>query len=57
LKVLKDAHLVRDETVGARRIYRIDPRGLGPLRAWLDRFWDEALESFRTEAEKHGGKE
>jgi DNA-binding transcriptional ArsR family regulator len=54
LKVLKEAHLVRDDTDGARRIYRIDPRGLGPLRAWLDRFWDDALESFRAEAEKHG---
>ena len=52
LKVLKDAHLVQDETDGTRRIYRIDPKGLGPLRAWLDRFWDEALESFRAEAEK-----
>src|SRR5438105_13522589 len=54
LKVLKEAHLVRDDTDGARRIYRIDPRGLGPLRAWLDRFWADALESFRAEAEKHG---
>jgi len=54
LKVLKEAHLVQDETEGARRIYRIDPRGLGPLRAWLDRFWDDGLESFRAEAEKHG---
>jgi DNA-binding transcriptional ArsR family regulator len=54
LKVLKEAHLVQDEAEGARRIYRIDPRGLGPLRAWLDRFWDDALESFRAEAEKRG---
>ena len=53
LKVLKEAHLVQDETDGARRIYRIDPRGLGPLRSWLDQFWDEALQSFRAEAEKH----
>jgi DNA-binding transcriptional ArsR family regulator len=55
LKVLKKANLVKDETDGARRIYRIDPRGLGPLRAWLDRFWDEGLESFRAEAEKERG--
>ncbi|HEX9159140.1 MAG TPA: metalloregulator ArsR/SmtB family transcription factor [Rhizomicrobium sp.] len=54
LKVLKEAHLVQDEQNGARRIYRIDPKGLGPLRAWLDRFWDEALDSFRAEAEKYG---
>ena len=56
LKVLKDGHLVQDETDGAQRIYRIDPKGLGPLRAWLDRFWDEALESFRAEAEKGRGE-
>jgi DNA-binding transcriptional ArsR family regulator len=53
LRVLKKAHLVQDESDGARRIYRIDPRGLGPLRSWLDQFWDRALESFRAEAEKH----
>src|SRR5437588_3481658 len=52
LKVLKKARLVQDEEDGARRIYRIDPRGLGPLRAWLDQFWDQALEAFRAEAEK-----
>ena len=56
LKVLKEAHLVQDETDGARRIYCIDPRGLGPLRSWLDRFWDEALESFRAEAEREREK-
>jgi DNA-binding transcriptional ArsR family regulator len=52
LKVLKDAGLVRDQPQGARRVYEIDPKGLGAMRAWLDRFWDEALESFRNEAEK-----
>lgn len=52
LKVLKEAGLVREETQGTRHIYHIDPRGLGPLRAWLDQFWDHALEAFRAEAEK-----
>lgn len=55
LKVLKDAGLVREEPDGTRRIYRIDPRGLGPLRAWLDRFWDDALEAFHAEVEKDSG--
>lgn len=55
LKVLRDAGLVREEPDGTRRIYRIDPRGLGPLRAWLDRFWDGALEAFRAEVEKESG--
>ena len=52
LKVLKDAGLVRDEADGARRLYEIDAGGLGELRAWLDRFWDEALDAFKAEAER-----
>jgi DNA-binding transcriptional ArsR family regulator len=48
LKVLKDARLVRDQPVGARRVYAIDPDGLGELRRWLDQFWDQALASFAT---------
>jgi DNA-binding transcriptional ArsR family regulator len=51
LKVLKSAGLVRDEAVGARRIYRIDPAGLGPIRAWLDQFWDCSLDSFKAAVE------
>jgi DNA-binding transcriptional ArsR family regulator len=52
LKVLKDAGLVADRPEGTRRVYQIDPQGLGQLRAWLDRFWDEALEAFKAEAER-----
>src|SRR5437868_8475349 len=52
LKVLKEAGLVIDRPDGARRVYQIDPQGLGQLRAWLDRFWDEALEAFKAEAER-----
>ena len=51
LRVLKDARLVQDRRAGARRVYSIDPRGIGELRRWLDRFWDEALESFKAELE------
>jgi DNA-binding transcriptional ArsR family regulator len=56
LKILKEAGLVQEEPQGTRRIYHIDPRGLGPLRAWLDQFWDHALEAFRAEAEKEHTK-
>lgn len=51
LKVLKEARLVRDQPAGARRIYSIDPEALGPLRAWLDRFWSEQLAAFKTVVE------
>jgi DNA-binding transcriptional ArsR family regulator len=52
LKVLREAGLVTDRPEGARRVYYIDPHGLGPLRAWLDQFWDQALDAFREEAER-----
>jgi DNA-binding transcriptional ArsR family regulator len=51
LKALKEAGLVIDRSEGARRVYYIDPDGLGELRRWIDRFWDDALESFNTEVE------
>jgi DNA-binding transcriptional ArsR family regulator len=49
LKVLKDAGLVGDRSEGTRRVYYIDPEGLGELRRWLDGFWSDALESFKNE--------
>jgi len=52
LKVLKEAGLVTEEQDGTRRIYRIDPHGLARLRAWLDQFWEIALDAFKAEAEK-----
>jgi DNA-binding transcriptional ArsR family regulator len=52
LRVLKDAGLVREEQDGARRLYSIDPAGLGPLRRWLDQFWDHALDAFQAEVDR-----
>src|SRR3954471_2601618 len=49
LKVLKEAGLVKDRSEGTRRVYYIDPEGLGELRRWLDQFWDDALTSFAKE--------
>lgn len=57
LKVLKEAGLVSDHPAGARRIYAIDPKGLGALRAWLDQFWDGALASFAAEVERTRGED
>src|SRR5262245_52413201 len=51
LKVLEEAGLVRHDRQGTRHLYAIDPAGLGALRRWLDRFWDEALEAFQAEVE------
>ena len=52
LKVLKEAGLVEVEASGTRRIYRIDPAGLGPIRQWLDRFWDQSLTAYAAAAER-----
>lgn len=52
LKVLKEAGLVSDHPDGARRIYQIDPQGLGAMRAWLDQVWDVALTAFAAEVER-----
>ncbi len=52
LKALKDAGLVQDRAEGARRVYSIDPDGLGELRRWLDGFWDDALAAFKNEVEQ-----
>src|SRR5437660_6806467 len=51
LKVLKEAGLVADRPEGTRRVYYIDPNGLGALRAWVDQFWDQALAAFAAEVE------
>jgi DNA-binding transcriptional ArsR family regulator len=54
LRALKDAGLVADRPEGAKRIYYIDPHGLGELRRWLDGFWDEALAAFKDAVEAPG---
>jgi DNA-binding transcriptional ArsR family regulator len=52
LRMLKEAGLVTDQAQGTRRIYHIDPAGLGALRQWLDLFWDQSLAAFQAEADK-----
>ena len=48
LKVLKDAGLVVDRPVGNRRIYRINADGVRGLHAYLDQFWNRALQGFKA---------
>ena len=56
LKVLKDAGLVADRADGARRVYHIDPKGLAAMRAWLDQFWDVALQTYAAEVARSEGE-
>lgn len=52
LKVLKEAGLVIDHPNGTRRIYEIDPDGLSAIRAYFDRYWNNALSAFKRAAEQ-----
>jgi DNA-binding transcriptional ArsR family regulator len=52
LKVLKEAGLVVDRPDGSRRIYRLDPDGVGALRADLDGYWNKALATYRALVEQ-----
>ena len=51
LTVLKEAGLVDERRNGTRRLYRVRPEGLVPIRAFLEEFWDERLEVLKREAE------
>ena len=52
LKALKDAGLVEDQAVGTRRIYRLDPRGIGAMRDALDAHWRSAMADFKRFADR-----
>ena len=51
LRVLKTAGLVREQPVGTRRVYQVDPGGVVALRAYFEQFWDRALADFQAETE------
>jgi DNA-binding transcriptional ArsR family regulator len=52
LKVLKAAGLVVDRPAGTRRIYQVDPEGVGALRAYLDQFWSKSLAAYKEAVEQ-----
>jgi DNA-binding transcriptional ArsR family regulator len=54
LRVLKEAGLVAEQKQGTRRIYRLDLGGLQEVRAYFDRFWTTALDSFEAAVERNG---
>jgi DNA-binding transcriptional ArsR family regulator len=56
LRVLKEAGLVRDQAVGTRRIYQVDPEGFGRVRTWFEDFWTDALDAFKQAAEADEGR-
>ena len=52
LRVLKQAGLVRDQKMGTRRIYAVDPEGMARFRRELDQLWSDALSVFKQAAER-----
>jgi DNA-binding transcriptional ArsR family regulator len=52
LRVLKEAGLVTERRNGTRRLYRLNPDGLGELRRYVEEYWTEALAAFKAEAER-----
>jgi len=51
LKTLAAAGLVRSRAMHRHRFYRAQPEALGPMRAVLERMWDDALWTLKLEAE------
>jgi DNA-binding transcriptional ArsR family regulator len=51
LRVLKEAGLVRERRQGTRHLYSVDAEGLRALRAYLGRYWEVALASFKEHVE------
>jgi DNA-binding transcriptional ArsR family regulator len=52
LKVLKEAGLVIDHQNGTRRLYQLNPQGVAELRTYFDRFWNQALKTFKHAVEQ-----
>lgn len=51
LGVLQQAGLVGVRRDGRHRLYRARPEALGPLRAWLESTWSDALYRLKVQAE------
>jgi DNA-binding transcriptional ArsR family regulator len=52
LRVLDRAGLVSHRRQGTRHYYSADPAGLAELHGYIERFWHEALASFKALAEE-----
>ena len=52
LAVLRASGLVTQRREGRRRVYRLDPRGLEPLRRYVEELWGDVLAAYAAAAEK-----
>ena len=56
LKVLREARLVRVRREAQRRIYELNPDGLGELTQWVHRlhtFWSRRLDALESAMKNH----
>lgn len=56
LKLLREAGIVRCETHGRQRVYRIDAARLDRYRRQLDQFWSDALRGLADLADEQEGE-
>ena len=56
LRALEGLALVRARREGRHRFYTADKGGLGPLAAWLESMWDDALYALKLRAELEEGR-
>lgn len=59
LKVLKEAELVSERRVGRQRMYRLHPRPLREVAAWVDEFqafWNARLDALGDYLDRKHGK-
>ncbi|HEY0463176.1 MAG TPA: metalloregulator ArsR/SmtB family transcription factor [Polyangiaceae bacterium] len=55
LKTLRDARLVKVRAEAQRRIYELDPDGVGEVAAWVNdlrKFWANKLDALEAELSK-----
>ena len=52
LKLMLEAGVVSVRRDGTRHLYALDLEKLAEVRTWLDGFWDDALQRFKTQAER-----
>src|SRR5262249_60355239 len=63
LRVLSEVGLVRSRAEGRRRLYRLEPEHLRPMRDWLAKYeqaWNERLnrmQDYLNELQQEGGSQ
>jgi DNA-binding transcriptional ArsR family regulator len=60
LRLLRQAHLVRERREGRHRVYQLNPEPLKAVDSWLEQyreFWQANLASLKTFVETEYGKE